>query len=261
MKKVLILLVMIFTFALVGCDEATQAPIEATTAYDYMQDIDNLETDLQTQIDDLELQIELLQARIDSIVAIEGLNGNTVYYEKALQELTEELTEVTRTFDKDKAPAYIIDDKGDYVDFESVVKSLKAKYFGGSTGRDNYRTSSGQITLTMFISSTDIEMTIAEAILFIEELQNYQYYIISYTRITLDLQVEDGTYTEAVTISIPLATLLNDMFTVNNDSIMNSLYEIDFSVSKLYDKDKVKTYYDGFAMTKEYDGYVLNLEW
>lgn len=253
MKKILILLVMLFTLSLVGCNEQT--------TYDYTPDIQNVETDLQAQINDLELQIELLQQRIDSIVAVEGLNGNVVYYEKALQELSEELNEAISTFDNTKAPTYIVDENGDYVDFETVVRDLLNKYMVTATYRTlNLRTNSGQITIQYLFTDPDIEMVIAQTLLLIEEMRLYEYYIISYTKLTFEFLVSDGTHTTNLTIVLPLATMLNDMFTVNIDSIMGSLYEIDFSVSKVYDKAKVVQYYNDYKTAKSYDGYILNLE-
>jgi len=260
MKKLLLVLVMLFAFSFVACDSAE--------TYDYNVDIDNLETDLQGQINSLELQIGLLQDRIDNIIAVEGINGNTVYYENQVRMLAETVSLLQDTFDETLAPTYMKDVAGNYVDFDTLAIALKTKYFDVtytslSGFGDDQATTIPFATLVYIFEDTEITLddVIARMILLAEELSNYDYYVLSSNGIKLAVHYSDGSHSHQILLVIPTTVLINDMFTINYNSIIGQQFEITLDAINDYDiidYVKVQIYYDAYVLAGTYDGYVLN---
>ena len=253
MKKILILLVMIFTFSLVSCGETT-------TQYDYAIDIDNLETDIQNQIDALELQLEILQERLDNLTVIEGLNGQRSYYENQMAELSETIIELSTKFDKDKMPTYTIDENGDYVSFDDLAILLKQKYFGvSSSANDNYMMTYQARMVYKFTTELDANDIYARLVLLIEELRHYEFYIISCSYINVTVLASDinGQPIEQY-INIPLVIMLNEAFTVDIETIYNGSFEIEYEHYNTVDLLTAQALYDDYVLNETFTGYVLD---
>jgi hypothetical protein len=280
MKKILLVLVMLFTFSFVACDNAettTLAPttLAPTTAYDYSVDIAEVDNDLQAQIDDLELQIGLLQDRINNIVVTEGLNGQYSYYENQLTELNYTLSLLTSQtnstyFDSTLAPNYTYDENGDYITAFQLMNMLRLKYFSelsvtNGSNMEAYMLDKLYIYLLLdngegILSPGDI---IARMILLTEELSHYDHYMLSCPFYEINMLVLTDGYNYEYNLKIPLTVMLNDYFTITAGSILDGGYEMYLNVNigvglNVYVKDNVYTYYDAYALDNTFTGYVLN---
>lgn len=256
MKKLLFIIIALLTFAFIGCDQATA---EQTTQYDYSQDIDLLEAQLQSQIDQIEAQIVELQALIDNITAIEGLNGRVSYYINQVQTLSETLSELKTEkdyLDKSKLPDYLFDINGEFVNEHDLQSLLGSKYLGIYDIVNDDAIVGFQFKLKYIINSpiADIDEFVARVIMLVNELRLYDFYIIGSSEIYLSFDIEGiGT----VYFKFLVQTLLTDTLPVVPDVVCN-----EWLFTQLYglspNVDNVQAYYDAYVLNGTFDGYVLN---
>lgn len=268
MKKIILVLVMMFTFSLMACDNNTVTTVAPSTTYDYSQDINDLENDIDSQIASLELQIALLEERLDNMIAVQGINGNTVYYEKKLSLMKTSLSDMLDSFKEELAPTYMTDEDGDYVTFNTIAGLLKEKYLGVTyttvtgIGSDSYVTIPYARLNYVFEDATiDINDVVARMILMVEELTHYEYYVLSSNGIQLQMVWSDGAYSHKVSIEIPTTVLINDMFTIDFDSIRGHMFEIKIQAEweqDTIDYEAAKVFYDAYVKDGTYAGYVLD---
>ena len=264
MKKVLVLFIAFFTLFLIGCDNT-----EVTT-YDYSQDINSLQTDvanleqeLQEQINSLELQIEMLEEMLDNIIAIEGLNGQTVYYyQDQITTLSDTVMLLKDTLDKTKVPSYMVDpDTQEYVSLNELAQRLKLKYYGAEEHRDD-KTEMGTRTdiKYYFVSNMPLYEVFARTVLLIEEIRNYDFYIIGSTELLIRVYVYDELgFPKQLQIQIPMQVMLNDAFTINLDGIYSQDYEMRLTGDG-FTQSLAQQTYDEFILNGTFDGYVLDFK-
>ena len=239
MKKLLVVILALFSFALVGCGNESALQNETAIA------------ELQDDIDALEIKVEQLQNQLDNLQYIEGMNGQREYYiptALSLELLGEEL-------DKSKAPSYVLDENEDYIPFDDVAEKLMNKYFEDKVTLYDAKVGMQVLIYLLPIEGEDgIEEDefMARAILMIEELSNYDFYIIGSSQLQIQTVFSGTSW-----IIIPIQTLRSSFVTITPEVIYQSLYEVDvYHIT--YDQVAVQNYYDAFVASGEYDGYVLN---
>ena len=94
---------------------------------------------------------------------------------------------------------------------------------------------------------------LAKTILMFEELRNYEFYYASSGTIYLYIVYNGEIYTLDVMVNV----LLNDVFTINIDNIVNGFFEIELTTESAIDFDLVKTQYETYVAEETYLGYVL----
>ena len=264
MKKVLVLLVMLFTISLVACDNDTTTVL-TTNEYEVLQnEVNSLESEIQAQIDALELQIALLQERIDNLVSVEGLNGQTIWYESQIQMLSETIDTLESSFDDTKAPSYMVDENGDYIELEDLAYMLKEKYYNKYRhGSDVFKMGDQLYLRYHFTSDMTQDEVFARTVLLIEEMQNYEFYVLSCTELVIHIyNYDDNSEDHQIKIYIPLTVLINDMFDLTLESIYNEQYEatVELSPNTILDYETTLTFYDSFVDSGVFSGYVLDFE-
>lgn len=310
MKKLFIILLSLVI--LVGCNSPTdyqtqiddlQAQLELINEYDDTQlvnEIDNIETSLQDYVnvlttlqnyDDTEILQELetiqnelfeLQTRLDNLTIVYGLNGQTSVYENVMITMTTLSTQIKDTFDKTKAPAYMLDINGEYVSYSSLMIKLKEKYFNdidtgiydswydefndvyvNNTIFEDYYEMSSQAKIMYGIDTRENQMNddeiLARAMLLIEELRLYEFYVLSCSTINLELYIQQGNYTHQIHIQIPLVVVINDMFDITLDGIISQDYEMKITTDGYTTNQTIaQQYYDNFILNGTFAGYVLD---
>jgi len=255
MKKLLVLFMALFMLTMVACDSQ---PTE-----DYV-----VQSELEQEIADLQNQIDLLEERIENIIAVEGLNGQVVYYEKTVAEMKATLIGLEQeiNFNDTLAPSYMVDENGDYVTFSDLAIKMKTKYFPNAQpsnqGDDRYEMIPYASMIFIFEDNDiDFNDVVARVILMIEELTNYEYYMLSSNGIQIGiLYIQDG-HSHQLYFKIPTVVLINDMFTLNFESVIGNEFESYFTTPESYDtidQLAVKGFYDDYILNGTYDGYVLN---
>ena len=264
MKKLIFFLVTLtLVFSLGACKSASS---------------DTSDYALKSDLELLEEEIQALQERIDKLVVVTGLNGTVSIYEnqRAIEELnlslivlSTELTDLSDTkkdkFDKNKtAPDYLIDDLGSYVSFEDLSTMLKYKYFDSTVdsligvGTDVYNMGSQAKIRFIFKDDLDTKDIVVRMVMLIEELRNYDFYIMSSNEILLEVYMVDSDgEIHMYSISIPLTVMLNDFFTIDLETIYYDWFEMEYD-GEDFVLDEAKLLYDDYLTNLTYDGYVLN---
>lgn len=272
MKKILILLMFIMVLGLGAC-------VPSSTLNDYRNDIDDLNTtiqELQEQVDDmdtmtaieleaLEMSITLLEIRLDNMTITIGLGGQGSYYEPSesdIQTMSVMILEVEQlkdTFDKQKAPAYLLDDLGEYVSFEQLAYKLKAKYFGDETVNevDLFTMGSQAYFRFGFISDMSEEEVIARIVLMIEELRLYSFYLLSSPELVIHIY-RFAEHDYQTMVAIPLTVVINDYFQITCDGLYDGDYDIRTEFNTELDLILIEAYYDAFVLNETFSGFVLN---
>ena len=274
MKRML-LLILVFTMVLGlgGCIVST------STLNDYKDDLKEVSLELEelqaeidadgivteAQLEAFILALEALSLRIDNIGSITGLGGTQSYYEAtedivytmSVLELT--VTEMKDTFDKSKAPSYLMDDDGNYVSFEQLAYKLKVKYLGDETVHEVDLFLMGSEAYFRFgiISDISEEELVARITLMIEELRLYEFYLLSSPQLVIHVYRFD-TVDHQTKITIPLTVVVNDFFILTVDGIIENDYDIRSEFNTELDLVLAQAYYDSFVLNGTFDGFVLN---
>lgn len=272
MKKILLILVAIMILGLSGC-------ISTSVLHDYKEELDEVSLMLEelqeeveatnitteTQLEAFILALEALETRMDNIGSITGLGGVESYYEVAedilqtmsMVELT--ITEMKDTFDKTKAPGYLLDDLEEYVSFEQLAYKLKAKYFGDETIHEVDMFLMGAQAYFRFGITSDMseEEVVARVTLMIEELRLYEFYLLSSPELVIHVYRFD-TVDHQTKITIPLTVVINDFFQLTVDGIIDEDYDVRSEFNTEIDLVLAQAYYDNFVLNETFIDYVLN---
>ena len=232
MKKILLVFIVIMSVTLLGaCSPSNDA----------------------AKIEDLELRLEIAEAKIDEVEQIltdleiiEGLNEQREYYlpetqtTDTWQGVNASTYETLGTeLDKTKAPSYVLDVNGEYIPFSDVTQLLVNKYFPNTTiNRSSIGT---QTEIVLEVGDMPQEEFMARTILLIEELSNYDFYIIGSTQLVIQTQFESTAW-----IIIPIQTLRSSFITMSPELIINGTYEIT-KIGLTYDSVQVIDLYNQYV--------------
>ena len=281
MKKILsIILVLTITLGLGACDSSS--PDLTNEVIDLQEQIDDIEvadlSQIELDIQNIEIMISELELRLDNMVPINGINGYLSFYENSTSQLvllSGTLTQLKETLDTTKLPDYALDSNNIYISFDDVMAMLKLKYFGIGDDIDlvdyegeryladnyfiDYRTG-----IIMYDMSTEFsgEELIARMALLIVELQNYEYYLVWSSTLDFSYTYDlEGSY-KRLNIIVTNGTLIGDYFIIEPDAIMNEKYEMLFNIvdGTVYDIAAAQQYYDDFVTNGTFIGYVLDFK-
>jgi len=202
MKKLLVILTILSVLVLGACSPNAE-PYDDTKV---TEDIINLELQYQEMLDYLE-----------TLGVIDGLNGQSEIFIKPDYTLNY-LSAVTMIdseknyMDKSKAPEYLFDENGDFVDANELGALLKMKYYGTTVHEDDWYVVGFQYKMRIRINNDDFTPAqfMARTILMVEELRNYDFYIIGSSEVYLMLSY-NGAW---VHIKIPVQTMRSDFITI-----------------------------------------------
>lgn len=238
MKKFysILLLITVLGFSLAGCNSPT-------------------DNDLEKRVEILESQVAEMEQILIDIEVIKGLNGQNKYYlpeddSSIFTAVSAEEFEVNPNIDTSIAPSYAIDN-GEYVEFKTVMNRLVGKYFDNATVPKAMLGSKIEVS----INYTDYtkEELMARTIMMINELVNYDWYIIGGSEIYFVF------YGPMDTCYIKLLnqTLRSTFITITPEVIMEGAYEVQL-YKFITDKEEVQRLYDKLLIDEQYQGYVLN---
>lgn len=226
------------------------------------------DTALQADIEALNLALAELTERLDNITVVTGLNGQISIFEKTgteIQMLQEIIVELKDTFDKSKAPDYIIDEFGEFVTQQEVGRLLKEKYYNdttlGTVGIAEDWFSVGSIARYQFAFDTEFttEEILARTVLLIQELQQYTFYNISSSEMTISVYYSQDGNTNALHITIPLVTAINGFFEINLDGILSEDYMMVIDIG-VVNQTEAQALYDEFILLETFSGFVLDYD-
>ena len=271
-KKILLILMFIMVLGSSGC-------VSTSVLNDYKDDLDEVSLELEElqeeidadtiateeQLEAFILALEALSVRLDNIGSITGLGGTQSYYEATegiihtMSVINLTITEMKDTFDKTKAPGYLLDDDGNYVSFEQLAYKLKAKYLGDETVNEVDLFLMGSEAYFRFGITSDIseEELVARITLMIEELRLYPFYLLSSPELVIHIYKFD-TVDHQTKITIPLTVVVNDFFILTVDGIIDEDYDIRADFNTELDLILAQAYYDSFVLNGTFDNYVLN---
>lgn len=215
-------------------------------------------SDIEDRLDELDLTILQLEEILVNIEVIEGLNGQKEYYIPNDILLTPQTMSANvmgievlgDELNKDKAPSYVLDANGNYLQYQTVVHRLLNKYYGAYTLYDAKLGFQVGFSIDVTLSKEEF---VARSILLIEEISNYDFYIISSSQLYIQVNCFGGTSA----IIIPIATLRSSFITLNAEVMIAGLYEITY-FNLYFDNTLVQELYDGYVLSGAYDGYVLD---
>ena len=214
-----------------------------------ISNVSNAITVLESDVfNNAELIDELEQVLI-SIEVIEGLNGQKVYY------IPDQATLVTlgaytqSQIDAEKAPSYVLDEEGLYIEFEEVVNKLLDKYF---VDYDLFMAELGSELIIQFFTDYTEEEFVARSVLMIEELSHYDFYIIGSSQLMIYTNYEGTSW-----LKVPMQTMRSTFITMTSDVFIDGLYEIDY-FNLGFDEALTKSLYEQYVADKTFDGYVLD---
>lgn len=195
--------------------------------------------------------IDELEQVLISIEVIEGLNGQKVYYVPEQNAIVTLSALSNDKIDKSKAPSYIMDENDEYIDFEEVVNKLATKYYGENA---NVIEASLSFQAKINIDTTlDKHTFIARTILFIQELSDYEFYIIGSSQ----LYIQTNTFGATSYITVPIQTLRSSFITMDKDVFANGWYEVNYH-NLVYDVATVEALLLQYNLDGTYIGYVLD---
>lgn len=221
--------------------------------------------DYQDQINDLEARVDTLEYVIDNLVVVEGINGQRQYilpsgtFESASAIISLDTTQLKDTLDKTKAPPYLLDESEEYISFNDTVSKLKLKYFGEEMISFDTTDIGTQafIRLKLDKGERPYEEIFVRTAMMIEELSNYEFYLLSCPELYIHLYVMENSVDTQIKITVPLVTLINSFFTITPEGIYLNDYEMEFDGMEL-DLVKIEQYYNDFINSKTFDGFVLD---
>jgi len=249
MKKLLIgLISLMLVLGIAGCN--SPAPDV---------ELENRVTGLETQVDLLETQVEELEQILIDLEIIEGLNGQREYYLPRQESTMFNVTSVSAgdvellgdELDKVSAPSYVLDVDENYIPFYNVMELLIDKYFNEDVTLHSASIGS-QVSAVVLTDDVNINDYFARLFLMIEELSNYDFYIIGGSELYIQSQIEGMTY-----IIIPIQTLRSSFITMTADVFIEGTYEIS-SYRLDYDNETVKRLYEQYVIDETFTGYVLD---
>lgn len=216
---------------------------------------------LNNKVNDLEQQVYDLNEELDGLQYIEGLNGQREYYSTTALAYEPILYSIGETIDTSIAPSYVLDDSGNYVTFEDLALLLTDKYFPEKDFLFVSAEIGSQVSIKYGVTYTmSVEEYMARVIFLIEELSNYDFYIIGSSELTINILFEGGANS---CLKVPVQTLRSSFITLTPECYYNQWYEILFygignGLDVTFDTELTATYYNDFDTSGVFDGYVLN---
>ena len=217
-------------------------------------------TELENRLELLELQVSEIEQILIDLQFIEGLNGEREYYlpdNYTIQNTIYQGVSATEyetlgsELDKSKAPSYVLDINGDYIPFIDLANMLVDKYYGTNVVI-NTASIGIQTELVIEPNSLTQDEFIARTILLVEELSNYDFYIIGSSQL-----VRQTFYEGTSRITIPIQTLRSSFITMTPEIIINGTYEIR-KTGLTYNSENIILLYNEYVASELYSGYVLD---
>jgi len=217
------------------------------------------DTDLEDRVTILEEQVLELENILIDLEVIEGLNGQREYYLPQKSVSVFQTTSVSAytmetlgdELDKSKAPNYVLDENENYIPFSTVVDLLIEKYFGNDIDI-KIALIGFQIKITLEVNDISENEYMAKMIMLINELSNYDFYIIGGSELYIQSDFSGTSY-----IKIPIQTMRSSFINITPEVIYNGLYEIRL-VQHTFSTVSVQALYDEYMLSELYDGYVLD---
>lgn len=240
MKKLLsILLVVLLSISLVGCNSPTDT---------------NLEDDILA----LENRIEVLEARLDNIVVTKGLNGQVDYYENnsiqyeehvsmSLDYMSLAKTEVDYV-DKSKTPEYIWDEFGEYINIQELNNMLCMKYLDMSCNSQTGFQYKIQAYQPNGMTSSEYMVRLS---MMIVELSYYDFYIIDSPQLYVEFQPGAGSY-----MTVRMSLLIEDKYALHPAIFWNGLMDTNIVGTSFMDT-LLTPIYEQYVEDGTFDGFVL----
>lgn len=185
---------------------------------------------------------------------------------------TSEITDV-RVFtmlqayeDTTQYPSYMLDSEGQYVTMEQLGLLLKDKYFGISKyTNDNYYKSEG-VTMLQFSNDDQYDYNpnelYAKMVLILQEISNYNYYILNNEVIVKFIWNTTDGYTKIFELKTSSENLLSDTLIISPDSFFTGYLEMKYRDNGEVEvvEENITALYDYYVENGTYDGYVLIME-
>lgn len=189
-------------------------------------------------------------------ITLTSCSKSTEYdYSIDIQNLQEQIADLQVFYAE--APAYVLDDDGNYIDFDTVSELLFTKYFGNEIDLRNSKVSEEVFFhVQLYSVQYDSNEYIARMILLINELKYYEFYMYSSALLYCYTIVDDTVITW---IKIPMHILQAEFISITPEVICNQQYET-LIYGMTFDEEIVQQYYDSFVSNGTFDGYVLNYD-
>lgn len=197
-----------------------------------------------------------------------GLNGRISCWEVEEDDVSFSLLQQVNAkdeFDKDSYPDYMNDELGNYVTLNSIGDLFKAKYFDGELPHeydDHFVLGYTQFKFIMYDKAYSPDDIFSRIVLMLNELANYEYYILSSTHVVINVYWTD-IHNEAhrIIISTMSGNLLGDGIILTCDSIYDGLFEMSYNAGEdninILD---VNIYYEDNVNSKLFDVFVLDFK-
>lgn len=258
MKKILLLPIIILIVMALGACVPTATLRDNTLMGNDIDDLKEEVIRLESEMDILNEKYLEMQVLLESIGVIEGLNGQVEYYTNitGLTYLSYvELTDTEKDFmDKSKLPDYLFDINGEFVDQDDLALLLKTKYYGEEQhASDELQFVSNGVMLLWLETTMSNEEFMARTVLMIEELRNYDFYIIG----NEDILFRIFHNAECIDIKIKVQTMRTDGIILSPQVIYDEMFFVTISGIE-YDNELVQFIYDQYVLEETFSGYVLD---
>ena len=101
---------------------------------------------------------------------------------------------------------------------------------------------------------------VARTIMLIEELRNYNFYLMSANDLFIEVFRDDTMYIQYFSIYITTTVLMSDAFTITPDGVLANDYEMELFSYEPIDYWEVMAFYDDYVLNNTFDGYVLDFK-
>jgi len=236
---------------------------------DYEQELLDLQTELDTYIDSfinlslrvglneadivlLKEQVNGLQGDFESLTYIDGLNGQRSYYTVSSGMSNMSNVFLASELDKNKLPSYLFDIDGNAVNFDYLANKLFMKYFGVEPLSWDMNVVGAKTNLEVTVNDLYTKEEIAvRVVLMLEELANYDYWLIGASEIYVSVYGNN----EYHTFSIYMPSFRSEGFDIGLDDYHYNDWEI--STNFDFDLEIAQALYDQFILDETFIDYVL----
>ena len=269
MKKLLsLLLVFILVLGLGAC---------ASSPDTQLIDLENRVNQLETQINEQNVKLDMIEDIMLNIGVIVGLGGQVVdYYSNSeyadlvsmptpilYQRLDamdiSELIVIKDTFDKTKAPTYILDELENFISFSQLINLLVDKYFGEDIiVNDAILGTKAFMRITDNTGSLTHDDIIVRIGMMLNEMQEYEYYVGSAPETDIEYILTNG-ITQRIRVTAPLNVMINEFFMIEPESIYSQDYDIRLVTDNVtLDLATIESLFNQYILDDTFSGYVLN---
>ena len=237
MKKLngILLLVIVLSISLMGCNSTSKDLTEKEI-------LESVEKYCKTDIISQELVCDTSEVKDERVLAVLSAYEDTTVY-----------------------PSYMLDSDGNYVSMEDLGGLLKDKYFGSSVNQYDIFTKKGGVTTMRFVADYGTEHNqneiFAKLVLILEELSNYNYYILNNDVVIKFLWTDSQGYERLIELTTSSENLLSDTLEISPDSFFTGYLEMSYRTLQLeLTQENIIALYDNYVANGTYDGYVLIME-